>query len=108
MRQNLFKTFDDPSGDVLLKEMAEACIEVTVLLALDLGMGEPALYIDEQNRMLAELCRRHPIRLISFAGIEPRREAAKVSTRYYLYRGKGGNDLLEKSNEYSSKERSLL
>lgn len=78
VKHNLFKAFDDPSGDVLLKEMAEAGIDVTVLLALDLGlgMGEPALPIMEQNRMLAELCRRHPNKLISFVGIDPRREDA--------------------------------
>jgi len=78
VKHNLFKVFDDPSGDVLLNEMAEAGINVTVLLALDLGlgMGEPAIRIGEQNRILAELCQRHPKKLISFAGIDPRRKDA--------------------------------
>ena len=31
MRNNLFKVFEDPSGKVLLKEMDEAGIDVTVL-----------------------------------------------------------------------------
>ena len=92
-RGYLFKAFEDPSGDFLLKEMDEAGIEVTVLLALDLGlaMGEPLIPIQEQNRKIAELCRRHPKRLIPFAGIDPRRENAleilKVSLEEWGMRG---------------------
>ena len=78
VRKDLFKVFEDPTGEILLKEMDEAGISVTVLLALDLGlgMGEPPVSIWEQNRSLAELCRKHPRRLIPFVGIDPRRKDA--------------------------------
>ncbi len=74
--KDLFKIFEDPTGDILIKEMDEAGIDVTVLMGLDLGldMGEPPVSIQDQNRELAKLCRRHPKRLIPFVGLDPRRK----------------------------------
>jgi hypothetical protein len=78
VRKDLFKFFEDPTGDILIKEMDESGIDVTVLMALDLGldMGEPPVSIQEQNREIARICRRHPERLIPFVGLDPRREGA--------------------------------
>jgi predicted TIM-barrel fold metal-dependent hydrolase len=93
VRRKLFKAFEDPTGEILIKEMDEAGIGVTALLALDLGltMGEPKVSIQEQNRGLAELCRRYPRRLIPFVGIDPRRQGAlEILERGLAEWGMGG------------------
>jgi predicted TIM-barrel fold metal-dependent hydrolase len=74
----MLRLFEDPSGEILLQEMDEAGIDVTVLMGLDLGldMGEPPGSIEEQNKGIAQLCQRNSKRLIAFVGLDPRRKEA--------------------------------
>ncbi|MBI4830734.1 MAG: amidohydrolase [Candidatus Lindowbacteria bacterium] len=58
----------------LLREMDEAGIGKTVLLALDAGLGfRSHLTIRDYNDYVAAIVRDHPDRIIGFAGIDPRR-----------------------------------
>ncbi len=58
----------------LLTEMDEAGIDKTILLALDLGLAfQSHLLPRDYNDYVAEIVRRHPDRIIGFAGIDPRR-----------------------------------
>ncbi|RJP17398.1 MAG: amidohydrolase [Candidatus Abyssobacteria bacterium SURF_5] len=58
----------------LLGEMDEAGIDKTVLLALDAGLAFPShLTVRDYNDYVADIVKRHPDRIIGFAGIDPRR-----------------------------------
>ena len=60
--------------DRLLEEMDEAGIDKTVLLALDVGIAFPSdLSVRDYNDYVADIVRRHPDRIIGFAGVDPRR-----------------------------------
>ena len=63
------------SGDALVAGMDEAGVARMVLLPLDYGLllGEPPLSIEQQNEETAELCARHPERLVAFCGVDPMR-----------------------------------
>ena len=63
------------SGDALVAGMDEAGIGRMVLLPLDYGLvlGEPPLSVEQQNEETAELCARHPERLVPFCGVDPMR-----------------------------------
>ena len=69
----------DKSGDMLVSDMDEAGIDKTVLLPLDyallVGCGE-STSLEKQHIIMAEAVKRHPDRLILFAGIDPRRPDA--------------------------------
>lgn len=58
----------------LLKEMDDAGIDKTVLLALDVGLAFRSHFtVREYNDYVADIARRHPDRIVGFAGIDPRR-----------------------------------
>lgn len=60
--------------DRLLQEMDEAKIDTTVLLALDVGLAfRSEMGMRDYNDYVAEIVKRHPDRIIGFAGIDPRR-----------------------------------
>lgn len=64
--------------------MDDAGIDVTVMLADDFGMalGEPPVSIEEQNKAIAALAKKHPDRLVAFAVVDPRRKnAVKIIER---------------------------
>ncbi|GAB4342825.1 MAG: hypothetical protein Kow0099_20730 [Candidatus Abyssubacteria bacterium] len=64
----------DATIDRLLHEMDEAHIDKTVLLALDAGIAfTPSITLRDYNDYVADIVRRHPDRIIGFAGIDPRR-----------------------------------
>jgi len=69
----------DMSGDLLVRDMDEAGIDKAVLLTLDYsllaGTGD-TLSPERMNKVYAEAAKRHPDRLISFAGVDPRRTGA--------------------------------
>ena len=73
---SLIETSDDPDGKGLLAEMDEAGIDKSVMFPADFGvaLGEPEVSIEEVNRKYSELAQKHPDRLISFAGVDPRRK----------------------------------
>lgn len=78
VKQNIFPGFWDPEAEVLIREMDAAGIDKTVILPLDYGipLGEPKISIEDQNKAYAELQRKHPDRIIAFAGVDPRRPDA--------------------------------
>lgn len=78
VRANVLGNFWDPEGDKLVAQMDESGIDKTVILPQDLGlaMGEPKVTIEEQNKAYAEVQKKHPDRIIAFAGVDPRRPGA--------------------------------
>jgi len=70
----------DISGDMIVKDMDAAGIDKSVLLPVDWGLahylGELKLSIEEINKIYADAAKKHPQRLITFAGIDPRRKKA--------------------------------
>ena len=85
--QKRLPEFWDVSGDMIVKDMDAAGIDKSVLLAIDWGLahhlGEPNASIEEINKSYADSVKKHPQRLIAFAGIDPRRNsAAKLVDRF--------------------------
>ena len=78
VRANILAGFWDPEGDDLVAQMDEAGIDKTVILPQDLGMlmGEPRVSIENQNKAYAKVQKKHPTRIIAFAGVDPRRTGA--------------------------------
>lgn len=71
--------WEDRDGLGHIRRMDEASIEKCILLYIDFGFlfpREGALSVEEQNRYVSEVTRKHPDRLIFFCGIDPRRDAA--------------------------------
>jgi uncharacterized protein len=60
----------------LLDDIEAAGTDKTIILPQDfeIGLSRTEVTIEEQNRLHAELMRKHPDRIIAFAGIDPRRE----------------------------------
>ena len=65
----------DATGEKLVAEMDAAGVDKSCIFALDYGLatGEPEVFIEEQNHMIAEAARRFPGRLIPFFTVDPRR-----------------------------------
>jgi predicted TIM-barrel fold metal-dependent hydrolase len=82
----LIDASDDPGAESLLLEMEDAGIERSVLLPVDMEIAFPGqgVPMDEVNRLHAELSRKHPQRLIAFAGIDPRRKNAVDLFKKYV------------------------
>lgn len=78
VKSTLFHPFWDPTGEILLRHMDEAGIDKTVLLACDFGLtfGREAISAEEINKVYSNIAKKHPDRLIAFAGVDPRRENA--------------------------------
>ncbi len=78
--QKRLAEFWDISGDLIVKDMDAAGIDKSVLLAIDWGLarylGDCKLSVEEINRTYADAVKKHPQRLIAFAGIDPRRDKA--------------------------------
>jgi len=86
VRQRLPEYYD-LSGDLIIQEMDKVGIDASVLIVNDWGtaryMGEPKLTIEEINKLYADVAKKHPGRLIPFAGIDPRRPgAAKLIEKF--------------------------
>lgn len=74
----------DADGSGHLQRMDEAGIEMCNLLHIDMGIlfGEGALSIEQQNRHISDVVRKHPGRFTWFCGVDPRRkEAADLAER---------------------------
>jgi hypothetical protein len=79
----------DPKGERLLKDMDEAGIDKSIIVAVDQGLSPYVAdgrfsIIEKYNNNIAEVARAHPNRLLGVAGIDPRR-------------GRAGIELLEKA-----------
>lgn len=67
----------DADGSYFLKQMDKAGIERTVLLIIDggIGLGEPAMSLEEIYRLHARIVSQWPDRYVIFGGADPRRGA---------------------------------
>ncbi|MFZ5868119.1 MAG: amidohydrolase family protein [Thermodesulfobacteriota bacterium] len=70
------RCFDDPHGDVLVREMEESGIAVTQIMPLDLGLelGEPPVSIEEKNRLISRIAGSHAPKIQAYFGIDPKRQ----------------------------------
>ena len=69
----------DVSGDKAVARMDEAGVDASVMMPMDHGVGlgeEGVIPIEEKNRLCAEAAKRHPGRLYTFCGVDPRRPNA--------------------------------
>ena len=69
----------------LVQWLDDEGVDVAVLVLAEYGLllSDNVFSVEGENRMQAEIMRRHPDRLISFFGIDPRRpEAADMFERY--------------------------
>lgn len=75
---SLAERINDSEAEMLLAQMDEAGIDKSVMFPFDVGLalGEPEVSIEEVNRKFAELVKKHPDRLIAFAGVDARRKNA--------------------------------
>lgn len=89
--QRRLPEFWDISGDMIVKDMDAARIDMSVLLAVDWGLArhldEPKLSIEKINRVFADAANKYPQRLIAFAGIDPRRTKAAEMVERFLKEG---------------------
>jgi predicted TIM-barrel fold metal-dependent hydrolase len=78
VKDNLMPGWWDPNGATALGSMDAAGIDLAVLLPLDQGLlfGEADATIEEQNRRVCAVAKKHPDRFIPFCGVDPRREGA--------------------------------
>jgi predicted TIM-barrel fold metal-dependent hydrolase len=76
--QHVFPDFWDPDGTKLVAEMDAAGIAASVIMPMDFGLacGEALLPIEEKNRRCGELSARHPGRVYTCVGVDPRRPTA--------------------------------
>jgi len=74
----------DPFGERLIHSMNDANIDISVILPLDFGLllGEPDTPIEEQNRLISEVVKKHENRLVAFVGVDPRRPNALEIIEY--------------------------
>lgn len=69
--------FPDPAGEKLIAHMEDTGIDVTVICALDdINMGLDSVKMQAYNKLLADICRSHPKRVLALAGVDPRRPKA--------------------------------
>ena len=69
----------DPDGSGLLKDAKEMGIDVSVIQPMDCGMTwreDAALPIEEINKAGTDLAKKHPGKVYSFCGVDPRRPNA--------------------------------
>ncbi|RJP16157.1 MAG: amidohydrolase [Candidatus Abyssobacteria bacterium SURF_5] len=78
------KQLKDPEGDLLLADMDEAGVDVSVIFPVDYALGaqEPCSGASEcvpiatQNQIFSRISAKHGKRLVHFVGIDPRRKDA--------------------------------
>jgi predicted TIM-barrel fold metal-dependent hydrolase len=78
IRKKAFDTWADPTGERLLADMEEAGIDLTVICMVDNASAEalkPEM-IQGANKIVGDVARKYPDRIISLAGVDPRRPEA--------------------------------
>ena len=75
---NVVRPWIDPNADNIIEEMDAAGVDKTVIFPVDYGLlfGEAPIHIFDQNKLYADIARRHEGRLIPFMAIDPRRPGA--------------------------------
>lgn len=73
-------TIHQASPESLIKDMDEAGIDKSILLAIDFGLtpglSKPKISIEEYNKWVADAADQYSDRLIAFMGVDPRRKNA--------------------------------
>jgi len=77
-KNEILDTIMDPDGTKLLANMDASGVDKSIILALDWGsgIGEAEKSIDEINEFYGSLAKKHPDRIVAFAGVDPRRPDA--------------------------------
>jgi len=80
MLKTAVQTWGDPLGDRLIEKMDEGGIDVTVAVNVDDFNIKQLTWekMQAQNRILGEAVQRHPGRIISLAGIDPRSRKRRI------------------------------
>jgi len=73
---NIVRKEIDANADNVVAEMDAAGVDISVTFPVDYGLllGEAPIHIFEQNKLYAEIARRHAGRMIPFMAIDPRRQ----------------------------------
>jgi len=74
----------DPTGELLLADMNEAGVDVSVIMTVDYAPGadEPCsgtpycAPISEVNQIFADIAKKHPKRMVNLVAVDPRRKDA--------------------------------
>ncbi len=73
------EALSDRTGDKLVAKMDEGGIDKAIILPLDFWLGCPkseGISIEEKNALYADAVTRHEGRLLTYVGVDPRRENA--------------------------------
>jgi uncharacterized protein len=99
----------DPDGGRMVRHLDDAGIDAAVVLPIDWGPDYPARSsIDDAVRHAVACARRHPGRLIPFAGIDPRRDgAAERLERWITEDGVRGLKLYPSCGWWPSDDRAM-
>jgi predicted TIM-barrel fold metal-dependent hydrolase len=75
VQTEIFPMYFDTTGEKHFKKMEKAGIDKTVVFLFDTGLltGEPEVLIEEQNKILFNVAKKYPDKIIPFAHIDPRR-----------------------------------
>ena len=76
--EKIVRPWIDPNADNIIEEMDAAGVDKTVIFAVDYGLlfGEAPINAFDQNKLYADVAKRHEGRLIPFMAIDPRRPGA--------------------------------
>ena len=71
------ETWADPTGEHLIASMDQNGIDMTVVCTVDnMDSGKSFEEVRERNRIVGDITRRYPRRVIALAGVDPRRPRA--------------------------------
>ena len=76
--QKALKTWGDPDGDRMIEAMDESGVDLTLICTVD-NSANPILTVDRMqqgNKALSEVAKRHEGRVMALAGVDPRRPEA--------------------------------
>ena len=78
VQSKIFPVYFDIEGEKHLEQMEKAGIDKAVFFLFDTGLltGEPEVLIKEQNRILFNVAKKYPDKIIPFVHIDPRRPGA--------------------------------
>ena len=78
LKKKAMETWPDPSGERLLASMEESGVDMTVICIVDnAGVKEATVELMQKaNRMVGDIAKKYPARVVALAGVDPRRPQA--------------------------------
>ena len=78
IEKRAFETWPDPTGERLISDMDKAGIDFTVICMVDNASNEALTpeMIQRANKIIGDVARRYPNRIMGLAGVDPRRPEA--------------------------------